>query len=110
VEVNHVSTQAAAEPWWVESNRARKAAQIAAALQAMGVTAEAAADYDHRHRRAAEAAAGTRKGSNATWRVVIEMLAGSARGRALCPFCGLGDPEGEPGPPMTVGHQGPCRR
>lgn len=98
------------EPPWVESARTRKAAQLVGVLMAMGATAEDVAAFTDEDRRMTEVQAGTRKGSAKTWAMVAEMLAGSARKRAWCPFCGLGNPDGDVGPPLPVGHDGPCRR
>lgn len=101
-------TSTAPEPYWVEGNRARKAAQIVGVLLDIGATPADVAAFTDDDKRMTEAAAGTKRGSDKTWRVVIEMLAGSARQRSLCPFCGHGDPLGVPGPAKPVGHDGPC--
>lgn len=103
-------TTQTAEPPWVADARARKAAQIAAVLIDMGATAADVVAFTDADRRMAEAQARTRRGSDDTWRVVAEMLAGSARQRSLCPFCHHGDPEGLPGPRKPLGHPGPCAR
>lgn len=94
----------------IATARALKAAKIADALRAVGCDAATAARLDDRGRRAAEAAAGTRRASDDTWRVTVEMLADSARSRALCPYCGMGDPEAPVGPRKHEGHNGPCSR
>lgn len=102
-------TTTATEPPWVAEARRRKAAQIAGVLVDMGATADDVAHFTDADKRMAEQAAHVRnRGSDATWRIVTEMIAESARGRALCPFCGHGDPEGVPGPPQPFGHAGPC--
>lgn len=103
-------TTTTAEPAYVEFARARKAAQLVDVLLSMGATAQDVAEFTDPDRRMTEAVAGTRKGSDKTWRVVIEMLAGSARRRSLCPFCGHGNPLGGVGPPLMVGHDGECNR
>jgi hypothetical protein len=51
-----------------------------------------------------------RRPSGLTRRIVVERLAGGSHERALCPTCGLGDPEGEPGPRKPFGHEGGCAR
>jgi hypothetical protein len=83
---------------------------IASHLLGLSATADDVAHFNDDDRRMAEKSAGTRKGSDDTWRMVIEMLAASHRGRALCPFCGHGDPEGVAAPPQPFGHPGPCSR
>lgn len=100
----------ATEPWYVPEQRARKADRLAAVLRTNGATADQVARFTDDQRRTAEAAAAVRRGSSATWRLVTEMLAGSTNPLALCPTCGLGDPEGEPGPRKTYGHTGRCAR
>lgn len=94
----------------IDEQRSAKAARIAAVLRARGRTPADAARMDRAARREIERAAQTRPASDDTWRVVVEMLAGSARERALCVTCGLGDPDGEPGPRKAAGHEGPCAR
>lgn len=103
-------TATTAEPPWVADERRFKAAAIFTALRESGVSADAAAHYDTAQRVAAAVAAGQRRPSPRTWTVVVEMLATSERERALCPFCGIGDPAGEPGPPKPAGHTGRCAR
>jgi hypothetical protein len=103
-------TTTSTEPPWVEAARARKAAQLVDVLLQIGATADDVAAFTDADRRTTEAQARTRPGSPKTWAMVAEMLAGSARKRAWCPFCGLGNPDGEYGPPLPVGHKGPCRR
>lgn len=90
--------------------RALKAYAIATMLLRAGATADTVAHLTEPQRRTAERAAGTRRGSDATWRIVAEMVARSERERARCPFCGLGDPEGVVGPRQAVGHAGPCSK
>jgi len=98
-------------PWFVAEKRARKADQIARHLAAGGVTAAQAVRFTEDQRREHEVAAGIKhKGSDTTWRSVIEMLAGSHAPEARCLTCGLGDPEGVDGPPQPFGHDGPCSR
>lgn len=98
-------------PWFVAEKRARKAGQIARALAARGVTADEAVRLTDDERREVEVAAGIKnRGSDRTWRSVVEMLAGSAMPGALCLTCGIGDPDGVEGPPKPWGHQGPCAR
>jgi hypothetical protein len=91
-------------------SRGIKASKIVASLTEAGCDAQTAARLDEPGRRLAEQHAGTRKASDDTWRIVVEMLAHSERERALCAFCGLGDPEGEPGPRKPTGHAGACSR
>jgi hypothetical protein len=109
VEVATMSTKQA-EPSWVPEQRARKADKIASTLRAIGATADEVAHFTEQDRRMAEAAATVRRGSATTWRIVTEMLAGSARPEALCPTCGMGDPEGEIGPRKAYRHPGACTR
>lgn len=100
-----------AEPWYVPGQRKLKAARIVDCLRLLGVTAADAVQFDQKDRRMAEAAAGvTNRGSDNTWRIVIEMLAGSSREEALCPTCGHGNPLGAIGPPMPYLHEGECRQ
>lgn len=96
-----------AEPSWVPQQRAYKAARLAEALRELGVTADDVARFTAKDRRMAEKATGTNRGSDDTWRLVADMLAGSAQ--VDCPFCGHGDPRGTPGPSHRYGHHGPCR-
>lgn len=104
-----MTTSTATEPPFVHEARIRKAAQIAGVLIGWGATADIVARFTDGDRRATERVAGVRnRGSDDTWRIVVEMVAGSARERALCPFCGHGDPEGVPGPRQSLGHDGPC--
>ena len=96
-------------PWFVAEKRAAKADQIARHLEAAGIDAAAATRLSDDERREHEVAAGVHhKGSDTTWRSVIEMLAGSTMPGALCRTCGLGDPEGVSGPRKPHGHAGPC--
>lgn len=98
-------------PWFVAEKRARKADQIVRALQERGLGADQAARLDGDARRAVEQAAGlARPGSDATWRSVVAMLAGSRAREARCLTCGMGDPDGVTGPPMPHGHRGRCAR
>lgn len=99
-----------AEPSWVPQQRASKADMIASYLRALGATADDVAHFTTEERREVEKHAGTRRGSDLTWRLVVEMLAGSARPEALCPFCVQGDPEGPVGPPKPYGHLDGCTR
>lgn len=103
-------TTVSTEPSWVPAKRAAKADKIAAALREFGATADDVVRFGDDERREAEAAAAVRKGSNATWTLVADMLAGSHRPDARCPTCGIGDPEGEIGPPKAYGHSGGCTR
>lgn len=100
----------AAEPWWVPEQRAHKAARLASALHAIGAKADDAAHFTDADWREAEALAEVRRASVRTRRLATEMLAGSSNPQALCPFCGLGDPEGVPGPRKPFGHPPPCSR
>lgn len=103
-----MSTDVRNEPWWVPEQRAAKADKIATALRGFGATAGDVVYFGEDERREAEAAAAVRKGSDATWTLVVDMLAGSRRPDARCPTCGLGDPEGEIGPPKAYQHDGKC--
>lgn len=96
-------------PWFVAEKRAAKADAIARALEARGLDADAAARLTDDQRREVEVSAGVKhRGSDRTWRSVIGMLAGSTMPGALCRTCGIGDPEGIPGPRKPHGHPGPC--
>lgn len=100
-------------PWFVAQKRARKADQIARTLHARGVTAAEAVHFDDDERREVEALAGfdaKHKASDTTWRSIVEMLAGSAMEGALCPTCGIGDPEGVAGPRKPYLHPGECSK
>jgi hypothetical protein len=103
-------TTATREPAWVPERRALKASQLAASLRDHGITAADAARYDSPARRAAELVAKVRKASDDTWRIALDMLAGSTQQHALCPFCGHGDPEGTDGPRKPFGHESPCAK
>jgi hypothetical protein len=92
----------------IAEGRARKALAIVNTCLLRGLDADAAAHLTDAQRREVEQQAGVRKGSEATWRQAIGMLAGSSQPEALCPFCGHGDPEGVPGPPKPFRHDGPC--
>lgn len=96
------------EPWYVEAQRARKADRLATLLRASGRTADDVAHLTETERRAIEAEVGIRRGSAATWRIATEKLAGSVRPEALCLTCGIGDPDGVPGPRKPFGHDGRC--
>jgi hypothetical protein len=93
---------AAARPW--------KAARIATSLRGIQCPPSEAVRFTAPDRRMAEAVAGVRPASAATWRLAIEMLAQSHRARSRCPGCGHGDPDGVEGPPLPFGHEGPCNR
>lgn len=95
------------EPTWVASQRVYKAAEFAQKLKALGVTADDAARFTPDDRKMAEKATGIGRRSDATWLLTASMLAGSAQ--VDCPFCGHGDPQGVPGPPLPYGHEEPCR-
>lgn len=96
-------------PWFVAEARAAKADALARHLRLHGIDAAAAARLTDDERRKQEALAGVkRKASDTTWRSVVEMLAGSTMIGALCRTCGIGDPEGEPGPRKPHGHPGRC--
>lgn len=101
---------ATAEPWFVTAARARKADLIVRGLLLDSVTADQAARFTDDQQRAAAAAVGKPRPSVLTWRTVVEMLAGSRAERALCPTCGLGDPQGDPGPRKPYQHPGRCAR
>lgn len=88
--------------------RRRKAFALFTRLSSIGMTADTVAHYDDKQWHAAALAAETRDPGPITRRIVVEMLAESERERALCPFCGMGDPEGEPGARKPPGHDGPC--
>lgn len=103
-------TAGVTEPWWVPEQRAAKADKIAARLREFGATAADVVRFRDDERREAEAAAAVRKGSDATWTLVVDMLAGSTRTDARCPTCLIGDPLGEPGPAKAYGHDGGCVR
>lgn len=100
-------------PWFVAEKRAHKADRIARRLAVIGMDAPTAARLTEEQRREVEAAAGIdakHKGSDQTWRSVVDMLAGSHKPGALCLTCGHGDPEGIDGPPQPFGHDGPCSK
>ena len=88
--------------------RLRKAERIAGAVVGRGLTPTDAARLGADARRQIEKQAGIRVGSSETWRIVVDILAGSAR--IACPTCGHGDPSGSPGPVKTFGHDGACAR
>lgn len=90
--------------------RRNKAFALYLRLSGTGVTADAAAHFTDADWNGAAAAANVRAPSLLTRRIVVEMLAASERERSRCPFCGLGDPDGVPGPRQAVGHDGPCSR
>lgn len=95
----------------IAHDRALKATDIFLACERLRVNAAQAAHFTPQERHDIEVLAQVRRpASDATWRIVVEMLAKSARARALCVTCGLGDPQGEIGPRLTTGHEGPCRR
>lgn len=95
------------EPAWVAEKRVYKAAQFADLLRRLGVTADDIAHFTDADRKMAEKATGLGRRSSATWMLTVSMLAGSAQ--VDCPFCGHGDPQGVPGPPLPYGHDEPCR-
>lgn len=105
-----MSTEVQTEPWWVPAKRAAKADRIASTLRRFGATAEDVVRFGDDERREIEAAAAVKRGSTATWTLVADMMAGSTRADARCQTCGLGDPEGEEGPPKRSGHDGRCVR
>lgn len=96
-----------AEPAFVAPKRVLKAAEFAEALRRLGVTADDAAHFTDQDRKDAEKATRIGQRSPETWRITLDMLAGSAQ--VDCPFCGHGSPLGIPGPPMQYGHDGECR-
>lgn len=95
------------EPPWVARQRVLKAAQFAELLHGLGVTADDVAHFTDLDRKMAEDATGIGRRSAETWLLTVRMLAGSAQ--VDCPFCGHGDPQGAPGPPLPYGHRQPCR-
>lgn len=96
------------EPWFVDTQRQVKADRLASLLRASGRTLDDVAHLTESDRRQIEAEVGIRRGSPATWRIATEKLAGSVRPAALCLTCGIGDPEGVPGPRKPYGHGGLC--
>ena len=95
----------------IAHDRALKATDLFLHLERLQCTAAQAAHLTLPERRAVERQAGTRKASDdKTWPIVVEMLARSERFRALCVTCGLGDPQGVPGPRKVSGHEGECSR
>jgi hypothetical protein len=106
----NATTTSAAEPWFVASARAAKADLIVRGLMREGVTADQAARFTDDQQYAAAEAVGKPLPSRQTWRLVVEMLAGSRAERALCPTCGCGDPQGDPGPRKPYQHPGRCAR
>lgn len=94
-------------PPWVAPKRALKAAEFAGQLRRLGVTADDVAHFTADDRKMAEKATGIGRRSDETWLLTASMLAGSAQ--VDCPFCGHGDPQGVPGPPLPYGHDEPCR-
>jgi hypothetical protein len=97
------------EPAFVAPQRAAKAERIVRVLRdGLGMGADEAARLTPRQRHEVEHVAGVKPGSQKTWTLVVEMLAGSHMPNALCPTCGHGDPAGVPGPPKPFGHDGPC--
>jgi hypothetical protein len=96
------------EPAWVPRQRARKAEKIANVLRSNGCTALEAVRLDADDRAMVETLAEVRQGSAATWRLVIDMLAGSRNPLAACQTCLIGDPQGITVRPLPFGHTGPC--
>lgn len=94
----------------IDRARHLKATTLAYALRDSNCDAATAARLDEPARRLAEQAAGVRKASDSTWRIVVETLARSERERALCAFCGIGNPDGVAGPRLAPGHEGECRK
>lgn len=90
--------------------RRNKAFSLYLRLSGMDITADKAAHFTEEEWSGAAEAAGVRLPHDLTRRIVVEMLASSERERALCPFCGIGDPAGEPGPRKPPGHTGACSR
>lgn len=103
-------TATKSEPWFVPEQRARKAAALATVLRSIGATAEQVIHFTEDDKRETETVAAVNKGSDKTWRLVVEMLAGSSAPDALCPTCGIGDPDGVPGPRKPFMHEGRCAR
>lgn len=93
----------------VESRRA-KAFSLYVRLTGLGIDADRAAHMTDEEWSGAAEAASVRIPSPITRRIVVEMLAASERERSLCAFCGLGDPQGQPGDRKTAGHKGPCSK
>lgn len=103
------TTAAKGEPSFVAPQRVAKAEKIVRVLRdGLGMSADEAARLTPRQRHETEIVAGVRKGSQKTWTLVVEMLAGSHMPNAVCPTCGHGDPDGVPGPPKPYGHEGRC--
>lgn len=95
----------------IAHDRALKATDIFLTCERLRVDAAAAAHLTPEERRSIEVLAQVRRPASVrTWTIVVEMLAKSARARALCVTCGLGDPEGEVGPRKPTGHTGGCSR
>ncbi len=94
------------EPGYVAEARTRKATDIAVLCHSWGWTADDVAHLDVPARHRVERVAGVGRRSDLTWLAVLNLLAGSVRTR--CPWCGHGDPEGDPGPAKDFGHPGPC--
>lgn len=64
-----------------DAARTLKAAYIMDACHAAGLDADAAAHLDAKGRRAMEKAAGTRRGSDDTWLLVVTLMAREGRPR-----------------------------
>lgn len=91
------------------TSRRAKAFAIYLRLTSLGITADKAAHYTDEQWKHAGTAAERRAPGPVTQRIVVEMLAASERERALCVYCGMGDPDGEPGVKRKPsGHLGRC--
>ena len=78
----------------IDASRRDKAERIVLVLRGDRVPPEHVAHLTDADRRDIEARAGTRIGSNQTWRLVADLMAGSIRWNARCRTCGHGAPDG----------------
>ena len=87
-----------------------KAERLAHLCRLAGHTAQSVYAFAREDRAQIERMAGVKRPTctDETWTHVIGLLAGSSADR--CPWCILGDPNGEPGDPKDYGHQGRCVR
>jgi hypothetical protein len=97
-------------PERIAERRRVKAERIVAVLLGDRLSPADVAHLDNLDRHIIEARAGVRPGSDETWRLVADLMAGSARWTARCGTCHRGDPDGVDGPPKPHRHTGRCAR
>jgi hypothetical protein len=94
----------------IDEARRDKAERIVLVLRGDRVPPEHVAHLTDVDRHILEARAGVRRGSNQTWRLVADLMAGSIRWKARCRTCGHGAPDGVNTPPKPANHEGVCAR